>query len=134
MITREADYGVRTILFLTTKWLDGFPVAASVLAEEMDIPYRFLRRIVTKLAAAGFVSSERGRNGGICLARPPADISLLEVLACIDRKSICLNVCLTDPEIPCCDRHTDCPVHREMGLLQNHIDEKLNEIKFSSLI
>lgn len=134
MITREADYGIRTILFLSTKWPDGFPVAANVLAEEMDIPYRFLRRIVTKLASAGFISSERGRNGGIYLGRPPAEISLLEVLSSIDRKSVCLNACLTDSEAPGCDRHTDCPVHREMGVLQKHMEKKLDEIKFSSLI
>ncbi|MDT8389991.1 MAG: Rrf2 family transcriptional regulator [Lentisphaeria bacterium] len=134
MITREADYGLRTILFLSSKWPDGFPVAANVLAEEMDIPYRFLRRIVTKLAVAGFISSERGRNGGICLARPPADISLLEVLASIDRKSICLNMCLSDQENAGCDRHMTCPVHREMGALQKHMIQKLDDIKFSALI
>lgn len=132
MITREADYSIRAILYLAGKWPDGYPVPASVLAGEMDIPYRFLRRIIRKLGEAGFVASERGRTGGIRLARNPADISLLDLLESVDSKAIRLNACL-DHDIAECKRVKTCPVHREMNTLQTVIDNKLGEIRFSHL-
>jgi len=132
MITREADYGLRAILFLSSKWPDGFPIAANVLAEEMQIPYRFLRRIVTKLADAGFVISERGRNGGIHLAKSPDSINLLDILENIDPKSVLLNSCI-GPGATACQRQPLCSVHREMTALQSEIEQKMSEIKFSKL-
>lgn len=132
MITREADYSIRAILFLSSKWPDGYPIAASVLAEKMDIPYRFLRRIVRKLADAGFVSSQRGRTGGIRLAKPPARISLFELLNAVDGRAIRFNTCL-NPDSKVCTRESHCPVHRELQVLQHFLDERLSDIRFDQL-
>jgi len=132
MITREADYSVRAILYLSSKWPDGYPIAASILAEKMDIPYRFLRRIVRKLADGGFVVSERGRTGGVRLAKAPDSISLYDVLDAIDPKALRFNACL-DAQTADCKRQKNCPVHTELRALQSVVDGKLSEVRFSQL-
>ncbi len=132
MITREADYSIRAILYLASKWPDGYPIPASALAEEMNIPYRFLRRIVRRLAEAGFVVSERGRAGGIHLAKAPEKINLHSLLSAIDPKSICLNLCL-EHQSPDCPRKPECSVHKKLDSLQATIDAKLTGIDFRQL-
>ena len=131
MITREADYSIRAILFLSREWPDGFPIPASVLAEEMNIPYRFLRRIIRKIANAGFVICERGRTGGVRLAKAPADISLLDILQAVDLRAVTLNCCLEDPGT--CERQPICPVHHEMRSLQNILENELGSLRFDRL-
>jgi len=44
-------------------------------------------QILLQLKAAGLVESTRGSSGGYQLARPPADITLAEVINAIDRSS-----------------------------------------------
>ncbi len=133
MITREADYSIRAILYLSRQWPDGYPVPASLLADEMDIPYRFLRRIIRNLDHAGFVASERGRTGGIRLRRSPATISLHDLLTAVDPRAIMFNSCM-DKSTPKCHRSPKCPVHREIGVLQQLIDNKLADIRFDFLV
>lgn len=54
-------------------------VSAAQLSEAQAIPAKVLDGVRTELRRAGLVQSQRGMDGGFCLARPPAEISLAEV-------------------------------------------------------
>lgn len=133
MITREADYGIRTILYLATKQngKPGARIATRDLAQEMGIPYRFLRNIIRKLVDAGLVNSQRGKGGGLRLALPKDKLSLLDVLQVMDRDGIRLNDCLAD-EFDC-PRIGFCPVHREMAKIQRILNQALSNTTFDQL-
>jgi DNA-binding IscR family transcriptional regulator len=66
MITKETDYALRTALYLARQYekADGVSSTA-IMAVAMAIPYRFLRKIVGKLVAAGLLVSQRGKGGGV---------------------------------------------------------------------
>ena len=87
---------------------DGERLSARRLGEALDIPYPFARRIVTQLATAGFVDTQRGVGGGVSLARPAADISLRDIVCRLDGP-ISLNGCTRTPGF--CSRSPECPVH-----------------------
>lgn len=53
------------------------------LAAENGIPANYLVQILIELKARNIVRSVRGKEGGYLLARPPAEITLGEVLRCI---------------------------------------------------
>lgn len=131
MITREADYAVRAILFLAKSSATS-PISSLDLAKEMNIPYRFMRRIGLKLQKSGYIESRKGKGGGIKLIRKPAEISILEVLKSFDEDGFKLNECLIDGKT--CVRDGICPVHSEMVKLQNLIEEKLAGLSFDKLI
>ncbi|RFP66749.1 transcriptional regulator [Hymenobacter lapidiphilus] len=57
----------------------GQPVSSDVLAGSAGTHPVVVRRLLGTLGAAGLVRSQRGTGGGTLLARPPADISLLDV-------------------------------------------------------
>ena len=132
MITREADYCIRTVLHLSRGEHRHQPVPVERLAREMDIPVPFLRRILAQLIDAGMVTSHRGRNGGLSLNGDPAGISLLDILRLADDKGLLLNRCLA--ENGCCTHLDTCTVHGAMHKLQTMLEEQLQSITFDQLV
>ena len=99
-LTRQADYAVRAIMYLAQLGPDE-KAATSQIAEEQEIPLSFLAKIIAQLSVAGLLQTMRGARGGVTLARPPEDISLLEVVEAIDGP-IMLNECVGE--------HHTCPL------------------------
>jgi Rrf2 family protein len=93
-ITRQADYAMRAVLYLSKLGLDR-RAATSQIAEEQHIPPSFLAKIVSQLSVAGLLQTSRGARGGVSLARSPEEISFLEVVEAIDGP-ILLNECVAD--------------------------------------
>jgi Rrf2 family protein len=130
MITREADYAIRVVLCLAAM-PKGRSMSTSVLAEQMFIPYRFLRRIVRKLCASGIVGSVRGKAGGIYLLEKPAKLSVHDILAIFDPRALMLNRCYEDNNS--CPRKKKCGVHRALEPVQKLLNERLEAISFADL-
>ncbi len=82
-ISRGADYAVRAVLELGAANGDA-RLSSAEIAERQEIAAPFLTKILTRLASAGIVSTYRGANGGVVLARAAAEISLLEVVEAIE--------------------------------------------------
>jgi Rrf2 family protein len=80
-MSAKAEYAVRAMAELADA---GALVTTDDLARAQDIPPQFLVDILSVLRADRLVRSHRGRDGGYELARPAADISLADVLRCID--------------------------------------------------
>jgi Rrf2 family protein len=93
-ITRQADYAIRAVLFLS-RLEPGERAATSVIAHEQSIPPSFLAKIISQLSIAGLLHTSRGAHGGVMLGREPRDISLLDVVEAIDGP-ITLNECVLD--------------------------------------
>ncbi|ARU18366.1 RrF2 family transcriptional regulator [Croceicoccus marinus] len=73
-LTRYTDYGLRVLLYLAER-PDTLPSIAA-MAEFHKISRNHLMKVVHDLGRAGFVSTVRGRLGGVRLARPPGEINV----------------------------------------------------------
>lgn len=93
-ITRQADYAMRAVLYLAELGSER-RAATSQIAEQKNIPPSFLAKIVSQLSVAGLLQTSRGARGGVSLARPPEEITFLEVVEAIDGP-ILLNDCVLD--------------------------------------
>lgn len=131
MITRETDYAMRALLRLALQD-DGRVLSTTLLAEEMEIPYRFLRRILLKLAGEGFVRSARGKQGGLRLALAPEGISLFDIVRVMDPDTVTLNECLADTDF--CARSSRCVVHRELDRIQGVLRRELSGVTLADLV
>jgi Rrf2 family protein len=85
MLSAKAEYACVAMLELAARHGDPRPVRLADVADKHGIPSRFLVQILLQLKNAGLVASTRGAAGGYQLARPPADISLADILGVIDR-------------------------------------------------
>ena len=69
------------------------------MASDQGIPPNYLVQILIELKSAQIVKSQRGKDGGYLLARPPADITFGDVLRCIHGE-IFDSPGLTSPQSP----------------------------------
>ncbi|MCE5207595.1 MAG: Rrf2 family transcriptional regulator [Chloroflexi bacterium] len=130
-ITRQADYAIRAILFLTEND-PNLRASTSQIAEQKHIPPSFLAKIISQLSIAGLIHTSRGARGGVSLARPADQISVMEVVEAIDGP-IALNQC-TFSSLETCPFGDNCPV-REMWMdAQCHLVEKLKNTTFNDFI
>jgi Rrf2 family protein len=128
-ITRQADYAVRAVLYLA-KLESGGRAPTSQIARKQHIPPSFLAKIVSQLSVAGVVQTSRGARGGVSLARPPSDITLLEVVEAIDGP-IALNECVRNPNA--CEFCDVCDVHLVWSTIQSHLVDYLASMDFGLL-
>ena len=82
-ISAKSDYAVRAMAELAAAYDDG-AVKAEDIANAQDIPLNFLLGIRRELRNGKLVRSVRGREGGYMLSRPPAEISLADVIRVVD--------------------------------------------------
>lgn len=129
-ITRQADYAVRAVLYLA-KIGSNQRAATSQIAQEQQIPPSFLAKIVSQLSVAGLLQTSRGARGGVSLARPPEQISLLEVVEAIDGP-ILLNECVTGNGV--CTLGDECPMQSIWRDAQAELIDRLRTSTFDSFI
>ena len=82
-MSAKAEYAVRAMIQLATAD-SGVLIKTDDLAEAQGIPPQFLVDILSDLRTDRLVRSHRGRDGGYALARPASEISIADVLRCID--------------------------------------------------
>jgi len=81
-ITTKSPYALQALAELG-RCGDG-PVPIGELARRRNIPVQFLEQLFATLRRAGVLRSQRGVKGGYTFARPPADITVLEVVELLD--------------------------------------------------
>jgi len=128
-VTREGDYGIRSILYLARQPLKRVSFVNEI-SEEYKIPRSFLAKILQKLVRAKIIRSYRGVKGGFSLAKHARDITVLDVLEAIEGK-LSLNICVTDKKKCAFSKH--CPTHFVWLNIQNKISDMLKKTNFEDL-
>lgn len=84
-LSARVDYALRAAIELAEAGAqERVPVTAEQLASAQQIPSKFLENILVQLRRAGLVRSQRGPVGGHWLARPPAEVSLADVIRAVE--------------------------------------------------
>jgi Rrf2 family protein len=78
------DYSLKALLLLAERYPTTLPVRVEEIAATQDIPENYLRRLLIELKRGGLVASQKGPSGGYMLARPPARITMAEVVEIIE--------------------------------------------------
>jgi Rrf2 family protein len=130
-INRQTDYAVRVLLALAKEG-EGARLSSSAIQREMLIPSAFMSRIVAQLARAGLVNTFPGREGGLMLPRPAAQITLRDVVEAFEGP-ILLSECLESRGEDDCPFRTNCPVSPKWGRVQVAMLREMAAITFESL-
>ena len=81
-ISKKCQYALRAVFELAVR-NTGQPVKIHQIAGAQNIPPRFLEVILNELRHAGLVESRRGNEGGYMLAREAEELTVGQVIRCI---------------------------------------------------
>ena len=96
-LTQHTDYGLRVLIYTAIN--DDALVNISTIAETYNISKSHLMKVVTALVKGGFLTSVRGKGGGLKLAEPPEKINIgsvvrhlepMQLVECMGRDNNCL--------------------------------------------
>lgn len=108
-LSTRAEYGIRVLVALAKAEGAG-PVSLTTVARTEKLPHAYLEQLVRDLRRAGLVTSTRGQSGGYCLARPAAEVSLVEAVRALDGPLLEMP-CAGPDNLEVCARPQDCSVH-----------------------
>jgi Rrf2 family protein len=130
MLTKTGLHAVRAVVALARLPADTYAGAASV-AREIGAPPNYLGKLLQTLAREGLVQSQKGLGGGFRLARPPEDISLLDVVEPIEQVSRWSGCILGWPE--CSDR-SPCALHDRYKAVRDAYLRLLTQTTIATLL
>src|SRR3954464_6853037 len=82
-ITTKSPYALKALTELGRRGGDS-PVPIGERARRRGIPVQFLEQLFAVLRRAGILKSQRGVKGGYSFARPPGEVTVLEVVELLD--------------------------------------------------
>lgn len=129
LVTRDADYAMRALVFIAKSKARIVPV--STLVRELRIPKPFLRKILQILHKEGILKASKGYGGGFELALSPSEMSLGDLLK-VFQGPLKLNQCILKKRL-CPDRNV-CPLKKKIDGIEKYVASKLESVTIASLL
>lgn len=133
-ITAQEEYGLRCLLQLA-KVPQGQLVSVKEIAANEGISSAYAEKLLRFLAKAGLVHSMRGVKGGYVLNRPPAQVTLGEVVRAMGTMESTDHICSSftgNGEI--CVHFSNCGIRSAWSGLTNYIQSFLDKTTLENLL
>src|ERR1700722_12002191 len=82
-LTRASSYALHAVVHMAAQKKNE-PIASHTIAHARGIPDRFLLKVLKPLVSHQVLLSVKGPNGGYRLAKPPNEITMLEIVEAVD--------------------------------------------------
>lgn len=124
-LSRHAHYAIRTVLDLSQHQRGR----SAEIATRQGIPPAYMAKVVQGLSKAGIVRTHRGTRGGVQLAKPPATVTLRDVIEATEGP-IAINLCVVWGDCPCAQ---PCPVRASLARVQQLLERELGSVTIAEL-
>jgi len=131
LITRASEYAILSLIVLSTA---KDPLDSDTLSRELVISKSFLAKILQSLAKADILKSYKGVNGGFVLNQDPKNISMLEVMTCVEGKAPAVFECAPSEKDCPSDKANICSIWPFLHKLQGKIDIFLAELTLADIL
>ena len=129
-LSTRSRYGLRLMFSLAMHENKG-PLQLSEISVQEEISEKYLGQIVIHLRAAGLVNSVRGAQGGYYLSRSPDEITVLDVVECLEG-DLSIVDCTDHPDG--CGRQSQCAAVEIWKLLSDRIRATLKELTLTDMV
>ncbi len=131
MFSKSCQYGIKAILYVAQKSLDGNRVKIGDISENIGSPEAFTAKIMSALTKEGIVNSIKGPNGGFAIElNRMKEISISEIVYAIDGDSIYNGCGLGLSE---CNAQEPCPMHEKFVHIRNDLKQMLKTTSIHDL-
>jgi Rrf2 family iron-sulfur cluster assembly transcriptional regulator len=132
-VSTRADYASRALLSLALRADEDAPTSVRDLADRTGLPQPYLEQILLSLKGAGLVRSKRGVGGGYTLARPASEITLGQIVACVDGP-IAPSASALPHENGACAHEGQCALLAVWMDLNAHIRDHLDTVTLEAMV
>jgi len=129
MLSNACAYGLRAMMHLAQQPDNQF-ISIDTVAQDVQLPRAFLRKIMNTLVHAGIVESARGAGGGVRFTRKASAIAVFEVVLAIDGDKR-FTGCLLHLEK--CSSDSPCPFHHEWAKQRSMIQDELQHLSLQEV-
>lgn len=129
-LSKRGDYVVRSAISLARVYGSDTPKKRHEVSAEMGIPRTFVSQILGDLVRAGLAVSSFGKDGGYRLARPPGEVSLLDVVEAGEGPLTPATCVLGDGP---CSWEAVCPLHESWGAASAALRSELTATSLADL-
>ena len=126
--SKTTSYAISVLSFLADHEKERF--SAKKLHEELEIPWPYLRQLLTSLSKSGFIYSVQGRNGGFQLQTPSDQITLAKIVDSVEGLNV-FGTCIMGFK-KCPFNHT-CAMHEVWRETRESILKVLNNTTLAQL-
>ncbi len=126
--SKTTSYAISVLSFMADH--DKETYSAKKLNELLEIPWPYLRQLLTNLSKSGFIYSTQGRNGGFRLQKPADQIVLAEIIDSVEGLDV-LDTCIMGFK-KCPFNHT-CVMHEVWEETRDNILMVLNNTTLDQL-
>ncbi len=130
LLSKSCVYGLRAVLYLAANQ-NGEYTSIKKISERLDISFHFLTKTLQKLTASDLLESLQGPKGGVRLAHPGDQISLLDIVIAIDGDDL-LTQCVLG--LPGCGSEKPCPMHAMWATTREEIKEMLETTSLIEMV
>lgn len=96
-------------------------INSKIIANELNIPFDLLAKLLQKLVKSNIVKSKQGKNGGYTLLIPPKKLSIIKIIDALGENVQLTNCTFDNASIDECYRINDCCIRTPFWNLQNKI-------------
>src|SRR5947209_590938 len=129
----RGEYGIRMMMDLARHYGQG-PQPLSEIARHEALSAAYLEQLVGRLRKAGLLASRHGAHGGYELTRPPADITVGEVMRVLEGP-ISPQICATEGETDLlCERQVFCGANLVWERVRDSVAQALDSLTLADLI
>ena len=132
MLSSGSQYAVRAAVYLAEAGPEGGGyVSIRTISEELGLSFHYLTKVLQMMTGAGLVTSSRGPRGGVCLARSPRQITVLELVEAVAGTDW-LKDCVLG--LPVCDADNPCALHGAWAKQRESIRRLFGRTSLASLV
>lgn len=129
MLSSACQDTIRAAVWLSTK-PEGQYWRIQNISEELELPFHFLAKSLQKLVHAGILISQRGAAGGVTLAKPSSEITLLSIIEAVDGTAF-FDACILG--ISDCKANKPCALHARWGILRQEMHKMYSAMRLSEI-
>jgi Rrf2 family protein len=136
MLSQRGRYALKAMLSVARAEFTDRPRQVSLIANEQNIPRKFLESIMSELRQAGLVESLRGKHGGYRLTREPEAITFGDIMRITDGP-LALLPCVSQKFYRRCDDCPDestCTLRRIMADVRREVSDILDRTSLADAI
>ena len=130
LLPKTSAYALRAVLYIASTGTENKFVPIKQISDDLNISYQYLTKIIQILSRHGLMTSYRGPTGGVALAKPAGDISLIKIITALEGSDFFEGCILA---LPNCGDEAPCPLHDFWGKIRDQIKNMFEKTSLKEL-